>query len=153
MNIDINKTVSYAVNKVRVRNVLINKIKDKFIFSVPYEWLDVNENVVRNGTNLYKQDQIESAMGEQKPVLDALVDGFGNIFAMKETPRSLLFSLTDDQVSAVLSFVETIDDKPKASILKLNQTQIEEKLNLAGSSIAVLRNVVTGFTSQIFAND
>lgn len=153
MNVTIDKIVNYQVKSVAVESLNVMKLKNnKLIFSVPYKWLDAEGKVIRTGSNLYKQEELEVSMAGQIAMLNALVAGFNSLMAVNENCKTISFYFRDS-CSAVANYPTIVNEKTKWMTTKYTEAQVETKLVEAESSVAILKAIISGFTTQIFAND
>lgn len=58
MNITIDKTVSYAVSKVVISNIMINKTPNELLFMIPFSWVDSKGKTLYQSMKRYTSTEL-----------------------------------------------------------------------------------------------
>ena len=147
MNIAINKSVSYAVASVSIKNLILMKDgTGALTVSVPFAWLDSTNKIIRNGNNKYTAAQLTAAFTAQgqdfAPIGTALIS-----LIPTGTQGNCNLILGDTEMTAVQGYAGTVEEKPQwISTLLTNANLVTA---IAPVTTAQLTAMITAFVAAV----
>lgn len=154
MDITIDKTVSYELKKVVIKQMVISKDKNnKLVLMVPYQWLDDDGKEIRNGINTYPQDLLVAAFQANSQDFTPAANALTSLLPTSGTHLRSIILFNDTATTCIGYSCAVVDNKNVWTITKMTQAQLESKLQEKGFTINILKTMVAGFTQIVFAND
>jgi len=147
MNITINKTISYAVQNVVIKNVtLIKDPSGNLIVVVPFTWTDSTNSVIRIDRKNYTVAQLTAAftaLGQDfAPIATALI----SLIPTTGTSGNCVIIL-DNPMTAIQGYSGVVDNQPKWISIELDNLQLANAI--APVTIDQLNSLITMFAASV----
>ena len=158
MIIPINKTVSYAVANVEARSTIFNLVSTNVHGTVttslnitfPFSWLDVTNQVIRQGTNRYNEAQMTALFASKQldfAPIASMVKGL--LPTTGKYPSFAINFLDNGKFSGSIAHQEKQPDNSwKWITTQLTQDALATAISSSGYTLAQIKAIVTGFVVE-----